>query len=103
MRVLSGPGLKPAGQDTDSADEPFVPLPQQDKILRLLDGKAHKADTIARETGLARRKLFKDRNKKGWLAELVEHDLVRKHRQLGYYRPDKPPPELADQLTPEGH
>lgn len=74
--------------------EPFIPNPFQIGILRALDGKALRTDPLADEVG-DRRKLFRD---PGGLKELQRHRKVSHHSRVGYYRPDCPPPEFAEQL-----
>lgn len=77
----------------------FVPLPAHKAILGALDGRALRTDALAAEAKLERRSLF-DRKRKnktticGYLSELKDRKLVLKHTRLGYYRPDRPPPEL---------
>lgn len=68
----------------------FVATPFQRAILKALAGKAMRTDDLAAKVG-DRRRLFRD---PGGLPELQEHDKVRHHPRLGFYRPDDPPAEL---------
>jgi hypothetical protein len=71
--------------------DPLDPLtPMQRAIMKALDGRALKADALAKEVaGGDRRRLYK----KGGIKELRENDRVVNKRPLGYYRPDRPPEE----------
>jgi hypothetical protein len=79
--------------EEDDRPAGFVPTPNQQLILDALDGVALRTDAISRKTGLHRSQIFK--KPKGGMQELEDEELVGKHPRLGYYRADKPPPELA--------
>jgi hypothetical protein len=64
--------------------------PVQEAILEALDGAAMRADELGAVIG-DKRRLYHP----GGIKELREQGLVDLHRQLGYYRPDSPPPQLA--------
>jgi hypothetical protein len=71
-------------------DQPFIPTPHQRKVLKLLNGKALKLAQIEQLTGIDATTLSKR-----VLGELKKQDLVRHSARIGYYRPDKPPPDLT--------
>jgi hypothetical protein len=77
------------------APEPFVPTPLQKKILEALDGRALRSEPLANEIKTDKRKLYRQGKNLGPLDELEKYGLVTKHRRLGYYRPDRPPPGLV--------
>jgi hypothetical protein len=69
--------------------EKFVPTDFQRRILRALDKKGLKKQELAAEVcGEEGSRLYKP----GGIKELMELDLVRNKRGVGYYRPDAPPP-----------
>jgi hypothetical protein len=86
----SAPPAPPADTPKVPPALPFIPTPFQKGILAALDGTALRTDALGRAVG-SRRKLFID---PGGIKELQQHDLVRHHGRLGYYRPDKPPPAV---------
>ncbi|MCA9265975.1 MAG: hypothetical protein KDA60_19075 [Planctomycetales bacterium] len=66
--------------------EPDTPL--QSSILKALDGKALKAESLAKVvSGGDKRRLYKN----GGIKELMEQNRVKNKRNVGYYRPDRPP------------
>lgn len=73
---------------------PFVPTAFQKGILHALQGRALRSDSLG-EAVRDRRRLFRH---PGGLEELRAQGLVSHHPRLGYYRPDAPPPELADKV-----
>jgi hypothetical protein len=77
-----------------SADEyqPFIPTAFQKAILKALEGKALRARALGAAVGESASWLYRP----GGMTELRERGLVEQHERLGYYRPDAPPPELAD-------
>lgn len=75
-------------------DLPFVPNPFQRGVLKVLEGRAMRTDQLGDAVG-NRNRLFKP----GGLKELRDAGMVNSHPQLGYFRPDAPPPELS----PNGH
>ncbi len=83
------PGL-PTEQETAA----FVPTANQDLILDALAGKGLRTDALCAAAGLERSQLF--RKPKGGLQELKDQGLVAHNDRLGYFRPDDPPPELAE-------
>ena len=90
---INGPvyvGLEPPSKT------PFILTAIQKGILAALDGKARRTDDLADQIG-DRSRLFR----KGGLKELQEKGLIKHHDRLGYYRPDAPPKELADQDATE--
>lgn len=80
-------------------EEIFVPTPFQTAILAALEGKALRTSALATAVHSNESRLFKD---KGGLPELREHGLVSHHKALGYFRPDAPPPPLAQDEEPSG-
>ena len=74
----------------DAADEPFIPNGFQEGILAVLNGKALRTDLLGVAVG-DRRRLYRP----GGLKELRENGRVGLHSRIGHYRPDAPPPELA--------
>ena len=70
-------------------DTPFVPTPLQERILKALDGKALKkqklADEVCNGEGTT---LYRP----GGIKELRDLGLVNHKPGVGYYRPNKPPP-----------
>ncbi len=84
----------PAPETASSQEEhyaPFVATPFQEAILRALDGKALRTDALGARVG-DRGRLYKP----GGLRELQERGMVCNHPRLGHYRPDVPPPQLAE-------
>jgi len=79
-------------------EDVFVPTAFQCGILDALDGRALRTDALGAEVG-DRGRLFR---RPGGLQELREQGLVDNHPRLGYYRPDAPPPQLADAAEPAG-
>lgn len=73
---------------------PFIPDATQKRILSALDGVAMRTDAIARVIGGDRRVLFDRGNSPGKLFELIKHNRVKHIKKIGYFRPDRPPPEL---------
>jgi hypothetical protein len=78
-------------------EKPFIPSVPQRAILEALEGRAYRTDALSAKARLPRSQIF--RKPKGGLAELQEQGLVEHHDRVGYYRPDAPPPELADILN----
>lgn len=78
----------------DDPGDVFVPNAFQTAILEALEGKAMKTGALAAAVHCETPQLFK--KPKGGIAELREHDLVRHHERLGYWRPDAPPPQLSE-------
>lgn len=76
------------------APEPVRLSERQKCIMEALDGAALTADKLAEVTGYSRRSLFKSPG----LNELRELGLVRNLDGFGYFRPDRPPPEVAEAL-----
>jgi hypothetical protein len=70
--------------------EPWVPNATQRAVLNALNGKALHAAALARAVGYDRRRLYKY----DVLPDLKSRGMVKRHPQLGLYRPDAPPPEL---------
>jgi hypothetical protein len=70
--------------------------PNQRAILDALDGQAMKTSKLSRVTKIDRSKLFR----RQCLAGLKESGRVRNIRGLGFYRPDRPPPDLLENLAP---
>jgi len=62
--------------------------------MRALDGVALRTDKLAAIVGGKRDRLDKD-----GLVPLQRQGLVCSHRRLGFYRPDAPPEELAEQTS----
>lgn len=79
-----------AGPEEPQEPEPFLPKHYQRRILAALDGVALHKLPLAAEVG---DRLYKPNG----IRELMEHQMVRKDERYGYYRPDRPPPELANQ------
>jgi hypothetical protein len=75
----------------------FIPNQLQEAILAALDGKGLRTDALVSKTDSSSGQLFKN---PGGLPELQEEGLVAHHPRVGYYRPDKPPPQVADALDP---
>jgi hypothetical protein len=71
-------------------NEPFVLSDLQRAILDALDGKGLRTDALAGACDVGRRQMFR----KGGLKELEDRGRVSHHPRIGYYRPDKPPPEM---------
>jgi hypothetical protein len=85
-RTSTGNGIDAARRAT-----PYIPSPFQNRILRLLSGKAMTADTLQSKLGVDRKALYRD-----GLRELKENSFVLNSRRVGgYYRPDAPPPQFA--------
>lgn len=84
------------GPDAPTEPEPFVPNEFQRQILEALDGKALRTDALAGAVG-NRRRLFKH---PGGISELIEEGLVANHPRCGYYRPDRAPPEIFQDVSP---
>ncbi len=76
------------------APEPVRLSERQKCILEALDGAALTGDQLADKTGYSKRTLFKSPG----LNELKKLSLVRNLDGFGYFRPDKPPPEVAEAL-----
>lgn len=70
----------------------FLPNAFQQAILAALDRVALRTDALAQKVG-SRSRLFVD---PGGLPELQEEGLVAHHKRIGFYRPDSPPPGLAE-------
>jgi hypothetical protein len=90
----SDPVASPATRPPSS---PFLPSPYQRRILALLDRRALKTDTLQAKMKTDRKSLYK----RG-LNELMANGLVQNNRRVGYFRPDAPPPELAQFLSGKG-
>jgi hypothetical protein len=74
--------------DVPSKPALLVPAPVQRRILKALEGKALKADALAKVAcGGDRSRLYK----KNGLKELRADSLVMHKHGVGYYRPDKRP------------
>jgi hypothetical protein len=65
------------------------PTSFQVEILAALDGRALKAAALARAVGVDKRELYR---RSGSLSELRDRGQVVSDEELGYYRPDAPPP-----------
>lgn len=78
------------------APEPLVFTDRQERVLAALDGVALKAEALAINSRVSRRDLFNKGRKKGVLPELIAYGRVKRLPRRGYYRPDKPPPEIRD-------
>jgi len=87
----------PIADVSASGEDVFVPTAFQLAILDALDGRALRTDALGAEVG-DRGRLFR---RPGGLPELREQGLVDNHPRLGYYRPDAPPPPLADTSEPD--
>jgi hypothetical protein len=90
--ILPMPTLQslPVAKDEE---EVFVPNAFQEAILSALEGKALRTDALGAAAG-DRSRLFRN---PGGLKELQEQGLVQHHKRLGFYRPDCPPEDLADE------
>jgi hypothetical protein len=87
-----------ATRHTPIGSEPYVPTAFQDRILKLLTGKAMKLDRLQQALVTDRKRLFYD-----GLKPLMDNGLVRNNRRAGgYYRPDAPPPKFAVLLGKNG-
>jgi hypothetical protein len=88
----SGTAVQP--QPPQDEDPPFLPTELQERILAALDRKALTLDALALKLDVDRGNLHRD-----GIKELKKHGLIDNHRRAGgYYRPDAPPPKLADKL-----
>jgi hypothetical protein len=91
-------GMGQGGAAQPAAGEPFVPTPFQQGILEALEGKALRTDALGAAVG-DRSRLFRRHARTGQtpLQELQALGLVSHHSRLGYFRPDAPPPQLAQE------
>jgi hypothetical protein len=81
---------------SEEQHQPFIPDATQKGILKALDGKAMKTTQLGQAIGDKSRLYKKGRSGVGCIKELENEGLVAYHDRLGYYRPDKPPPELKE-------
>ncbi len=81
-----------AGATPKGPQDVWIPTDYQAAILEALEFRALHTDALVAAVGGDRRRLFR---RPGGIHELRDHGLVALHRQLGYYRPDAPPAELA--------
>lgn len=72
-----------------SALSRFVPNDVQNAILKALDGRALRQADLAEATGIDPSQLHRD-----GLRELKKLRLILHHRRLGYFDPNRPPPQL---------
>jgi hypothetical protein len=97
MRLPLPPAMPVSAASAEAAPEeeeeyvPFIPGVFQKAILKALDGKALRVDKLGAAVG-DKSRLYKHSG----LKELRDRGLVNHHSRLGFYRPDKPPPELAN-------
>lgn len=96
----SEPQIEPTAANDDPARSssarkaPFIPSAFQDRILRLLSGKAMTADLLQSKLSTDRKTLYK----RG-INELMTHGLIANNRRVGgYYRPNSPPSKYAEFL-----
>jgi hypothetical protein len=69
------------------------PTDFQTEILAALDGRAFKAEALAHFLRVDKRELYR---KTGSLSELRDRGEVVSDEELGYYRPDAPPPGVPE-------
>ncbi len=67
---------------------PFVPSTPQRRMLAALDGKALRLADWIKASGVERRNFMRAKK------ELIEIEAVKHLPRLGFYRPDRPPPEF---------
>jgi hypothetical protein len=72
----------------DGKAEVFVPTPLQESILSALDGTALQTKALAKACNCDEPRLFK----KGGIKELQDLRIVLHKDGIGYFRPDRPPP-----------
>ncbi len=98
--VLSGEESIIGTSDDEGSSGDLVLSPLQEEILRVLNGKGMRVETLAKACGVAKNKLYrKDHAGKQPLKELIELGCVIKDRKIGYYRPDAPPPQVIKSST----
>lgn len=74
---------------------PFIPTKLQKEILEALAQKALRSRPLAKLLGIDQPRLYKA----GGIKELMVIGKIARHDRLGYYRPDSPPAEYAEQLS----
>ncbi len=88
LPVPDVPGLP---ESTPETADTFVPSRLQQRVLEALDGRALRGPQIreaVRSTSILSRH-------PGGIRELKWYGLVKHDRRFGFYRPDRPPPELG--------